>query len=138
MWPGGTQPMLLPELSCICIPSFRSVGPRVFLVKYHIWLFIITMETISTTKIACVLSWIKTHHHAKFQRNPPKGSAGMMVQTYKQTYFFIYILAAYTRSCPAKVNMKCWRSLPNFILVCPLIRFWQLKLLPVGVSNFKK
>ena len=26
VWPGGTQPMLLPESSCVCIPSFRSVA----------------------------------------------------------------------------------------------------------------
>ena len=33
MWPGGTQPMLLPESSCTYIVSFRSVAPRVFLEK---------------------------------------------------------------------------------------------------------
>ena len=31
--PGRTQPMSLPEWSCICIPTFRSVAPRVFLAK---------------------------------------------------------------------------------------------------------
>ena len=29
VWPGGTQLMLLQEWSRICIPSFRSVAPRV-------------------------------------------------------------------------------------------------------------
>ena len=46
VWPGGTQPMLLPESSCICISRFRYVAPRVFLAEYHIWLFLITMVTI--------------------------------------------------------------------------------------------
>ena len=35
--------------------------------------------------LAHVLSWVKTYHHAEFQRNPPTGLAGMMVQTYRQT-----------------------------------------------------
>ena len=30
---GGNHPMLLPEISCVCILSFRSVGPRVCLAK---------------------------------------------------------------------------------------------------------
>ena len=35
--------------------------------------------------LAHVLSWVKTYRHAEFQRNPPTGLAGMMVQTYRQT-----------------------------------------------------
>ena len=35
--------------------------------------------------LAHVLNWVKTYHHAEFQRNPPTGLAGMMVQTYRQT-----------------------------------------------------
>ena len=46
VWPGGAQPMLVPEWSCICIPSFRSVTPRVFLAEYHIWLFLVIMVII--------------------------------------------------------------------------------------------
>ena len=34
---------------------------------------------------AHVLSWVKTYHHAEFQRNPPTCLAGMIVQTYRQT-----------------------------------------------------
>ena len=47
--------------------------------------------------LALVLSWIKTYHHAKFQRNPLTGLARMMVQTDRQTdrqtslYVYIYI-----------------------------------------------
>ena len=33
VWPSGTHPMLFPELSCICIPSFRPVALLVFLAK---------------------------------------------------------------------------------------------------------
>ena len=33
VWLGGTQAMLLPELSCVYISSFRSVAPWVFLAK---------------------------------------------------------------------------------------------------------
>ena len=33
VWPGEAQLMLLPESSCVCIPSFRSVAPRVCLAK---------------------------------------------------------------------------------------------------------
>ena len=35
--------------------------------------------------LAHVLSWVKTYHHADFQRNPPTGLARMMVQTDRQT-----------------------------------------------------
>ena len=35
--------------------------------------------------LAHVLSWVKSYHHAEFQRNPPTGLAGMMVKTYRQT-----------------------------------------------------
>ena len=35
--------------------------------------------------LAHVLSLVKTYRHAKFQRNPPNGLAGMMVQTCRQT-----------------------------------------------------
>ena len=33
VWPGDTQLMLLPELSSVCIPIFRSVAPWVCLAK---------------------------------------------------------------------------------------------------------
>ena len=33
VWLSATQPMLLPESSCVYISSFSSVAPRVFLVK---------------------------------------------------------------------------------------------------------
>ena len=32
--------------------------------------------------LAHVLSWVKTYHHAKFQRNPLTGLAGIMVYIY--------------------------------------------------------
>ena len=31
--------MLLPKSICVCIPSFKSVTPRVCLAEYHLWLF---------------------------------------------------------------------------------------------------
>ena len=49
---------------------------------------------------------------------------------------YMYILAAYTRCCPANVNMKHRRH-SNFGLVGPLISFWQPKQLPVGLANTK-
>ena len=33
--------------------------------------------------VAHVLSWVKTYHHAKFQRNPSTGLARMKIQTYR-------------------------------------------------------
>ena len=56
--------------------------------KYHFWLFLITTVTILRKFLAHVLSWAKTYHHAKFQRNPLTDLAGMMVQTYRQTKKF--------------------------------------------------
>ena len=49
--------------------------------------------------LAHVLSWVKTYHHAKVQRNPPAGLTRMVVQTYRpadrhthrQTSPYIYI-----------------------------------------------
>ena len=38
---------------------------------------------------------------------------------------YIYILAAYTRRCPANFNMKHYRSHSNFGMVGPLISFRQ-------------
>ena len=35
VWPGGTDPLLLPELGCVCIPIFRPVVPFFFWQKYH-------------------------------------------------------------------------------------------------------
>ena len=35
MWPDGTHPMLFAESSCICVPSFRSIAPFYFRLKYH-------------------------------------------------------------------------------------------------------
>ena len=43
--PCGTQPMLLPELSCVFIPSFRSVAPRVFLAEILFLALLVTMVT---------------------------------------------------------------------------------------------
>ena len=50
MWPDVTQSMLLPESSCVYIPSSRSVCGRVFLDKIpFFWggggLFLVTMVT---------------------------------------------------------------------------------------------
>ena len=40
--------MLLPELGYICMPSYRSVAPRIFLVIMpFVWPFFITVVTIS-------------------------------------------------------------------------------------------
>ena len=33
VWPGGMPPVLFPQSSCVCIQRFRSVTPRVCLVK---------------------------------------------------------------------------------------------------------
>ena len=112
MWPGGTQPMLLPESSCVYIPSFRSVAPRVFLAKIpfffsfsFFYAFFHYHSSHFPDLLAHVLSWVKSYHHAKFQRNLSTGWARMMVQIYTQTdrhtdrqtyrhlllYIFIYI-----------------------------------------------
>ena len=40
--------------------------------------------------LANVLSWVKTYHHAEFQRNSPTGLARMMVQAYRQTDKFCF------------------------------------------------
>ena len=52
-------------------------------------------------------------------------------------YIYIYIQAAYTRHCPANINMKLYRNHSNFGLVGPVISFWQPKQIPVGVANSK-
>ena len=75
--------MLLPEF--VCTPSFRSVVPEFFWLKCHIWLFLIIMVTIFQIFLAHVLSWVKTCHYTKFQRNLSTHLARMMVQTYIQT-----------------------------------------------------
>ena len=55
------------------------------------------MVTNLRKNLAHVLSWVRTYHHAKFQRNPLIGLTRMMVQTYRQTHrqtdisFHIYI-----------------------------------------------
>ena len=97
VWPGGTQPMLFPESSCIYIPSFRYVAQGIFWQKCHIWF------PPNYHILAHVLSWVKNCHHAKFQRNLPTGLARMMVQTNIQTdkhtdiSFYIYIyMSLYT------------------------------------------
>ena len=40
--------------------------------------------------LAHVLSWVKTYHHAEFQRNLPTSLAGMMEQTDRQTDKFCF------------------------------------------------
>ena len=57
------------------LPNF-TVMPKSL--KYNFWLFLITMVTIFSKIFAHVLNWVKTYHHAEFQRNPPTGLAGMM------------------------------------------------------------
>ena len=52
--------------------------------KSHFCLFLVTKVTISWICLAHVLSWVKTYHHAKFQRNSSTGLAKIMVQTYRQ------------------------------------------------------
>ena len=39
VWPGEPQPMLIPESSCVCIPSFRILAPRVCFAKAQILAF---------------------------------------------------------------------------------------------------
>ena len=97
VWPGGTHPMLLPECSCIYIPSFRSVAPMVFLAKIPFLTFSRYYGNYFPDFLAHVLNWVKTYHHAKFKRNTPTGLARMVVQIYRhrqkdrQTSPFIYI-----------------------------------------------
>ena len=94
VWPSGTQPRLIPDWSCICIPSFRSVSPRVFLAKIPFLTFSCYHGNNFPKFFAHVLSWVKTYHYAEFQRHLPTGLARMMVQTYRQTsplYIYIYI-----------------------------------------------
>ena len=52
--------------------------------------FLITMVTIFSKFLAHVLSWVKSYHHAKFNRNPCTGLARMMVQTDRQTDISFY------------------------------------------------
>ena len=72
--------------------SIYSALPGQYRLKSYLFFFLaflVTMVTIlkkkKKKKIAHVLSWVKIYHHAEFQRNPPTGLAGMMVQTYRQT-----------------------------------------------------
>ena len=62
-----------------------SVSPRVFLAKIPFFLgggaFSHYHGNHFAKFLAHVLSWVKTYHHAEFQRNPSTGLAGMMVQT---------------------------------------------------------
>ena len=129
--------MLLLEWCCIYVPSFRSVAPMVFLVKIPFLAFPHYYGNHFPYFLAYVLSWIKTYHHAKFQRNSPTDLDWMMLQIYHtQRHLLLYIyrrIAAYSRSCPANVNMKHYRSNSNFGLVGPLISFWQPN--PVGVAD---
>ena len=46
---------------------------------------------------------------------------------------YMFLLAVYTRRCPANVHVKYYRSLSNFCLVGPLICFWQPKQFSVCV-----
>ena len=87
---GGTQPMLLPQSSCVCIPSFRSVTPRVCLVKVPFFGFFHHHGYHFLNFIAHVLCWVKTYDHTKFQRNPHVGLARMMVQT-QADISFVYM-----------------------------------------------
>ena len=66
---------------------FRPVAPRVvfFWAKVSFLAFSHYCGNHFPDFLAHALSWIKTYHHAKFQRNPPTGLARMMVQTYGQT-----------------------------------------------------
>ena len=116
VWPIGTQPRLIPNCSYIC-KILNLLVLDIFWKKYHFWLFLVTMVTISKKKkkkkkkktfLAHVLSWVKAYHYAKFQRNPSTSLARMMVQTYRQTdtqtdtqtspfiYIYIYIYRRYT------------------------------------------
>ena len=45
VWTGGTHPMLLPESSYVCIPSFRSVAPRIRFIKVPLLTFFDLMQT---------------------------------------------------------------------------------------------
>ena len=57
-----------------------SVSPRVFLAKIPFLAFSRYHGNLFAKFLTHVLSWVKT-----YQRNPPTGSAGMMVETYRQT-----------------------------------------------------
>ena len=61
-----------------------SVSPRVFLAKITFLLSRYHGNHFAKF-LAHVLSWVKTYHHAEFQRYPPTGLARMMVQTDRQT-----------------------------------------------------
>ena len=74
-----------PRMKCIFIPSFRSLAPMVFLEKIPFLAFSHYHGNHFMKFLAHVLSWVKTYHHAEFQRNSPTGLARMMVQTYRQT-----------------------------------------------------
>ena len=85
-----------------------------------------------------VLSWEPSDSQINYWMNVITSTC---ISLYIYIYIYIYIhthtLAAYTRHCLANVNMKYYRSLSNFGLVCSLISFWQLKQLSVGVANKK-
>ena len=94
VWLGGTQPVLLPELSYIFIRSFRYVAVRVFSGHNTIYLaFFHHRGNHFPDYLAHILSWVKTYHQAKFQRNPPTGLARMMVQTYRQTPYLLALIS---------------------------------------------
>ena len=71
VWPGGIHPMLLPESSWVCIPSFRSFTQRVCQAKHHINFFV--MVTTSQIFSPC-FEFGQTYDYCKFQRNLLKKS----------------------------------------------------------------
>ena len=85
VWLGGTQPMLLPEWSCIFIPSFRSLAPMVFLAKIPFLVFFHYHGNHFAKFLVHVLTWVNTYHHAGFKINQLTGLARMMGQTYRET-----------------------------------------------------
>ena len=78
---------------------FRSVAPRVFLAKILFLAFFRYNGNYFPDFLAHLLRWIKTYHHAKFQRNPATSFARMIVQIYRQTDIltssFIYRIHIY-------------------------------------------
>ena len=73
----------------MCVPIFRSVALRIFLAKIPFCDFFHYHGNYFLDFLAHVLSWVKTYHHAKFQRNPPRfdqnGGTNMDIQAYRQT-----------------------------------------------------
>ena len=141
--------MLLPESSCVYIPSFRSVAPRIFPAKIPFLAFsrysgnhfpdFSAYFKLGQNLSSFQLSEKATHRFSQNDSTNTHTQADGQtdIQTHPLIYIYIYrILAAYTRRCPANVNTKHYRSHSNFGLVAPLISSGLPKQFPVLFGRY--